>query len=201
MAKATDPGTIVAYAMNGQPIPAPHGVPAPPGRARLGGRLRHQVAQQDHAGHRPSTTASGSPPAIATRPSGWRPAPPWTPKDMAPLTGLVVKSLITRPLDGAVVDARQGRPSPASPGPARIDIARVDVSTDAGATWQPAQLAGQAEKFAWRRFEFTFDGDQAGHAHRAVARHRRAMAARSRWCRSGIRRAICGTRRIRCASR
>ena len=38
-----------------------------------------------------------------------------------------------------------------------IDIARVDVSTDAGATWQPARLTGQAEKFAWRRFEFAYD--------------------------------------------
>ena len=74
---------------------------------------------------------------------------------MAPLTGLVVKSLITRPLDGAVVPP--GKVEVAGFAWAgEIDIARVDVSVDAGATWQPAQLTGQAEKFAWRRFEFTF---------------------------------------------
>jgi hypothetical protein len=36
------------------------------------------------------------------------------------------------------------------------DIAKVDVSTDNGATWQPAKLVGTAVKYAWRRFEFTF---------------------------------------------
>jgi hypothetical protein len=73
-------------------------------------------------------------------------------KDMAPLTGLVVKSLITRPIDGAVVP------------PGKIDvagfawageaaIAKVDVSSDNGATWQPARLTGDNAKYTWRRFE------------------------------------------------
>ena len=77
-------------------------------------------------------------------------------KDMAPLVGLVVKSLITTPLDGAVV----------APGQVAVAgfawagetaIAKVDVSIDGGATWQPARLTGQAVKYAWRRFEFAFD--------------------------------------------
>ena len=35
-------------------------------------------------------------------------------------------------------------------------IAKVDVSVDNGATWQPARLVGAAVPYAWRRFEFTF---------------------------------------------
>ena len=73
-------------------------------------------------------------------------------KDMAPLTGLAVKSLITRPLDGA------------THAPGKIDVAgfawagendipRVDVSADSGATWQPAPLTGEHARYTWRRFE------------------------------------------------
>jgi sulfite oxidase len=77
------------------------------------------------------------------------------PKDMAPLTGLAVKSLITQPLEGA------------TRAPGRIDvggfawagehdIAGVDVSIDQGATWQPAQLTGDSARYTWRRFAFSF---------------------------------------------
>ena len=77
-------------------------------------------------------------------------------KDTAPLTGLVVKSLITAPLDGAVV--ARGRVTIAGFAWAgETDIATVDISTDSGATWQPARLVGSAVKYAWRRFEFAFD--------------------------------------------
>jgi mono/diheme cytochrome c family protein len=78
-------------------------------------------------------------------------------KDMAPLSGLVVKSLITRPLEGAVL----------APGRVAIagfawageqDITRVDVSPDGGATWQAARLVGPRIRFAWRRFEHAFEG-------------------------------------------
>ena len=73
-------------------------------------------------------------------------------RDQAPLAGLAVKSLITRPLEGTVV----------TPGPVAIAgfawagesrIARVEVSIDAGASWTPATLVGPVHKYAWRRFE------------------------------------------------
>jgi hypothetical protein len=77
-------------------------------------------------------------------------------KDMRPLTGLVVKSLITKPLEGATLPA--GKVDVAGFAWAgETDIARVDVSVDNGATWQPARLVGERAKYAWRRFEFTFN--------------------------------------------
>ena len=155
LAKATDPGTIVAYAMNGQPIPAAHGaplrlvVPGWEGAYAIKWLNKMTLATAEHDGFWVATGYRYPTKRVA-------PGAAVDPKDLAPLTGLVVKSLITQPLDGAVVPP--GRVTVAGFAWAgEIDIARVDVSTDAGATWQPARLTGQAEKFAWRRFEFAYD--------------------------------------------
>jgi mono/diheme cytochrome c family protein len=73
-------------------------------------------------------------------------------RDTAPLIGLVVKSLMTRPLDGAVI--APGRVTIAGFAWAgEADIARVEISTDGGASWTPARLTGPQLKYTWRRFE------------------------------------------------
>ena len=151
-AKAIDADTIVAYEMDGQPIPLLHGAPL---RAIIPGwegaysvkwlqRLTIAAKESDSfwvagAYRYPKNRVMPG----ATVPAG----------DQAPLMGLAVKSLITRPLEGTVI--RQG--------PVRIEgfawagesrITRVDVSTDGGASWSAARLTGPVHKFAWRRFEF-----------------------------------------------
>jgi DMSO/TMAO reductase YedYZ molybdopterin-dependent catalytic subunit len=153
--KAMHPDTIVALEMNGQPIHPLHGfplraiVPGWEGAYSIKWLTHLRVADRESDSFWVATayrypTRRGAPGAAVD------------PRDMAPLTGLVVKSLITRPLDGATV------------GPGKIDVAgfawagetdvsRVDVSTDHGATWQPARLVGEQARYAWRRFEFTFE--------------------------------------------
>jgi hypothetical protein len=155
IAKAMDPGTILAYAMNGQPIPAVHGfplrlvVPGWEGAYAIKWLNKITVATTEHDGFWVATGYRYPTKRVA-------PGAAVDAKDLAPLTGLAVKSLITRPLDGAVVPP--GRVTVAGFAWAgEIDITRVDVSVDAGASWQAAQLTGKPEKFAWRRFEFAFD--------------------------------------------
>lgn len=159
MPKAMHPDTIVAWAMNDQPIPAVHGaplrliVPGWEGAYAIKWLNTITVANKEHDGFWVATgyrypTKRVSPGAAVDA------------KDMAPLTGLVVKSLITRPLDGAVIPA--GKVTVAGFAWAgETDIARVDVSTDNGATWQPARLVGASVKYAWRRFEYIFDVSKA----------------------------------------
>ena len=151
-AKAIDADTIVAYAMDGQPIPLLHGAPL---RAIIPGwegaySVKWLQGLTIAAKESDSFWVAGAYryPKSRVMPGATVPA-----GDQAPLTGLAVKSLITRPLDGAVVP----------PGPVRIEgfawagesrITRVDVSTDGGASWSAARLTGPVHKFAWRRFEF-----------------------------------------------
>ncbi|MGE0361517.1 MAG: sulfite oxidase [Vicinamibacterales bacterium] len=154
MPKALDQGTVVAYAMNGQPIPAAHGFPlrlvVPGWEGAYAIKWLNQItlATAEHDGFWVATGYRYPTKRVA-------PGAAVDARDLAPLTGLVVKSLITRPLDGAVV--APGKVTVAGFAWAgEIDIARVEVSTDAGATWQAAALTGKSERFAWRRFEYSF---------------------------------------------
>ena len=152
--KAMHPDTLLAFDMNGAPMPPLHGFPL---RAVVPGWegaysvkwLQHiQVLDHEHDGFFVKT---------AYRYPTKRVPPGATvdPKDMAPLTGLVVKSIITSPAERASIKA----------GPVRItgfawagenDIAKVDVSNDNGATWYPAELGPDRARYTWRKFTYEF---------------------------------------------
>ena len=153
--KAMHPDTLVAYEMNGQPIPTLHGfpirviVPGWEGAYSVKWLTHLNVSDRESDNFWVATGYRYPTKRVA-------PGAAVDPKDMAPLTGLVVKSLITRPTDATTVNAGKidvGGFAWAG----ETDIARVDVSTDHGATWQPARLVGEQAKYAWRRFEFGFD--------------------------------------------
>ena len=96
MAKAMHADTIIAYDMNGQPIPLPHGVPV---RAIIPGWEGAYSVKWLTALTVIDKEFDGFWVASGYRYPTKRVAPGAAvdPKDMAPLTGLVVKSLITRP--------------------------------------------------------------------------------------------------------
>ena len=146
-----DADTIVAYEMDGRPIPPLHGaplrviVPGWEGAYSVKWLQRLTVAAKEHDGF---WVAS----AYRYPKSRVMPGATVAAGDQAPLMGLAVKSLITRPFEAAVV----------VPGPVEIAgfawagesrITRVDVSIDGGASWNwPARLTGPVHKYAWRRF-------------------------------------------------
>jgi DMSO/TMAO reductase YedYZ molybdopterin-dependent catalytic subunit len=140
--------------MNGQPLPQVHGfplraiVPGWEGAYWMKWLTSLRVVDREFDGFWVATAYRYPTKRVA-------PGAAVSPGDMAPLTGLAVKSLITRPLDG----------STHAPGAIDVagfawageqDITRVDVSTDEGATWRPARLTGEQARFTWRRFAFTF---------------------------------------------
>src|SRR5687767_7114264 len=155
MAKAMHPDTVIAYEMNGQPIPLVHGaplraiVPGWEGAYSIKWLTALNVIAKDSdsfwvtTGYRYPTRRVAPGAAVDA-------------KDMAPLTGLIVKSLITTPADGAsqaVGKIVVGGFAWAG----EDDIKAVDISLDNGATWRPARLTGEQARYAWRRFEFEFN--------------------------------------------
>jgi sulfite oxidase len=150
-AKATAGETLLAWAMNGEPLPIVHGAPV---RLVVGGYIGarsvkwlERITAQDE----PSDSffqaqsyrllpAEADPDAIA-------------PGEGVALGAVAVNADILSPDDGATV----------TPGPLRISgyalagddrtVARVDVSSDAGTTWRQAELGEQESPWTWRLWE------------------------------------------------
>lgn len=160
LAKALDPDTILAYEMNGQPLPVANGFPL---RAIVPGWeaaysikwLTHlEVRDREHDGFWVQTAYRYPTMRVA-------PGAAVDPKNMAPLAGLAVKSIITAPLEGAVV----------SPGDVSItglawageaSVTRVEVSVDNGSTWTDAMLGADQARYAWRQFRHVWRADRQG---------------------------------------
>jgi sulfite oxidase len=150
LAKALGGEVLLAWAMNGQPLPPVHGGPVRvivPGYigARSVKWVERITLQEQPSDNYFQATAYRLLPADADPAAAG-------PGDGLPLGAVAVNSAILRPADGAVLPA----------GPAQIagyafagddrGIARVDVSTDSGQTWQQAGLGPDAGPWAWRQW-------------------------------------------------
>ncbi len=143
--KAMD-STILAYEMNGEPLPLEHGFPL---RAvALGWTGANCVKWLS------KITILDKPVAGFFMDKVYRVFQ----KDQDPATGVVVtaiplKSIITAPENGAVLSGGDVVVRGAAYA-GDADIAKVEVSTDDGGTWQVAGFIGPRERYAWRRFEY-----------------------------------------------
>ena len=158
--KAMHADTLLAYQMNGEALPVSHGfplraiVPGWEGAYSVKWLTDVHVAAREHEG--------------AFVQGGYRyPKRPVTPgavvaaADTAPLTGLIVKSLITTPAaDAGVQPGRVRIAGFAWSGEDEID--RVDISTDHGRTWTAARLGRDRAPYAWRQFEFEWNAAEPG---------------------------------------
>ena len=160
LAKALDPDTILAYQMNGAPLPQLHGfplravIPGWEGAYAVKWLNQIHVADREHDGFFVKTAYRFPNKRIA-------PGAAVDPKDMIPLTGLIVKTLINTPLEGAKL----------APGNIRVggfawagesSITRVDLSIDNGSTWVSARLGKERERYAWQSFEHQFEITKPG---------------------------------------
>lgn len=152
LAKAISPETLIAYAMNGEPLPLLHGAPlrvvAPgyPGSAWQKWLNRIWVRDREHDGEKMTGTdyrLPRHPVAPGQRPN---------PSDFAVIVDMPVKSMITFPAANAVLKSSGETEIRGFAWSGHTPVASVEVSVDGGASWQPASLEPAKEKFAWRRF-------------------------------------------------
>jgi DMSO/TMAO reductase YedYZ molybdopterin-dependent catalytic subunit len=73
---------------------------------------------------------------------------------VTPITSMLVKSSISRPFADEVVAKGRTYAVTGAAWAGESDIAKVELSTDGGGTWQPAKLLGEAVPFAWRLWSF-----------------------------------------------
>ena len=153
--------TILAYEMNGEALPKLHGAPV---RAVVSGwegayavKWLNQITVSDKESESFWVKTGYRFPTKRVAPGAAVDA-----KDMAPVTGLVVKSLISAPNDGATVKAGSAVKVSGFAWAGEANITKVDISLDNGQTWQAAKLGKEQAKFTWRQFEFEWKPTDAG---------------------------------------
>ena len=148
--KALAPETLIAFEMNGQPLPYLHGGPlrivAPgfPGSAWQKWLARIWVRDREHDGAKMRGTEYRMP-TVPVAPGG-----PIDESKFAVITDMPVKSLITWPAENfsAAAGEIEVRGFAWS---GHVPLASVAVSTD-GSSWLAAELEPETHRFAWRRF-------------------------------------------------
>ena len=162
IAKALAPETMLAFGLNGAPLPPIHGGPlrivAPgyPGAASQKWLTRIEMRDREHDGERMGGLHYRMPRV---------PIKPGDPIDESlfdVMTDMPVASIITSPRDGFT--ARLGDPlmlrGHAWSG--HVPVAKVEVSTDGGRSWRDAVLGPLPDRFAWRRVLLTLPAPQPG---------------------------------------
>lgn len=158
--KAMHPDTILAYEMNGRPLPLLHGAPL---RVITPGWMADScikwltevtVQAEEAKGYYMQTAYR-----VPTKPVD--PGSTTNGQTMIPVEAMIVKSLIAVPTEGETVKA----------GPVTIQgvawsgeskVVRVDVSTDGGRTWDATRFVGEDHPYAWRQWQFVWKPKTAG---------------------------------------
>ena len=160
--KALAPETLLAFALNGEPLPALHGGPlrlvAPgyPGASFQKWLARIEVRDCEHDGERMRDGHYRMPRAPL------RYGEPFDATQFEIITDMPVKSLITAPREGFSATANAPLHIRGHAWSGQTPVEKVELSFDGGRSWRGAGLAPARDRFAWRRFEFTLGDRPAG---------------------------------------
>jgi DMSO/TMAO reductase YedYZ molybdopterin-dependent catalytic subunit len=146
--------TLLAYEMNGEPLPLKHGFPL---RALALGWTgancvkwlkRIVVLDRPYAGFFMDNVyrvfQKGQDPGTGEV-----------------VTGIKLKSIITQPVSGETLPAGTVVVLGAAYA-GETEVAGVEVTLDGGASWNPAEFIGPHEPFAWRQWQYLWRADAKG---------------------------------------
>lgn len=146
--------TLLAYEMNGEPLPLKHGFPLRglalgwTGANCIKWLCKITVMERPYEGFYMDKVyriyGKGE-----------------DPKSGAVVTGMKLKSIVTQPLDGETLPL----------GPVIVlgaayagegEVKAVEVSMDGGKTWAEAEFLGPYERFTWRQWQYVWESKEAG---------------------------------------
>jgi DMSO/TMAO reductase YedYZ molybdopterin-dependent catalytic subunit len=175
--RALDENTLIAFEMNGHPLPHWNGAPA-----RLvvpGWTATYWVKHLTEIRIEPVAFDGFWMKSAYRIPTGAFPGARFASQETpetTPITEILVNSLVTSHVSGEQLARSR---------PARLEgwawdggsgISAVDVSIDAGNTWRPARLGEDLGRFAWRGFSVSLDTSRPGRIQLLVRATSRAGA-------------------------
>ena len=152
MAKALEDETLLAWAMNGQDIPMMHGHPL---RLVIGGwpastsgkwLSRISIRNIVHDGEKMGSD-SYRVPAYPVEPGAKVPD-----EDMKIIESMPVKSVITYPRSGAILETGQNLALRGHAWAGDLAVKEMTVSMDYGSTWQKCDLKAPKNRLAWQHW-------------------------------------------------
>jgi len=158
--KAIDVDTLIATKMNGAPLTKHHGFPA---RALVPGWIgaasckwitEIKLLDKPFEGNFMS-------PGYRLPNQPMKPGDTVKPEDTHSVTALDVKSVIATPANDAILKSKSVTVTGAA-WAGEAEISKVEISTDAGVTWQPATLGTDREKYAWRIWSYRWKPAKPG---------------------------------------
>lgn len=183
--KALDSETLIATHMNDSPLTKHHGFPA---RALVPGWIgaasckwltEIKVLDSEFVGNFMS-------PGYRFPNQPVKPGDSVKPEDTHVVTGLNVKSVISGPLDGSALKAGKLTVHGAA-WAGEAEIAKVEVSTDGGKSWNVAALGGDQSHYAWRLWSLAWNAKRGDYViqSRATDSQGRVQPAEGIWNPSG----------------
>jgi len=158
--KAIDVDTLIATKMNGAPLTKHHGFPA---RALVPGWIgaasckwitEIKLLDKPFEGNFMS-------PGYRLPNQPVKPGDTVKPEDTHSVTALDVKSVIATPANDAILKSKSVTVTGAA-WAGEAEISKVEISTDAGVTWQPATLGTDRAKYAWRIWSYRWKPAKPG---------------------------------------
>ncbi len=155
ISKARDGNVLLVYKMNGADLSPAHGfpvraiVPGWYGMASVKWISRIVVTDKPFDGFFQSLQYSHW-----ERPNGV--------PTLKPITEMHVKTSIVAPMLDETIPANAAYKVRGLAWAGESSIAQVEISTDAGRTWNKAELTGPAVRYAWRLFEYNWQAPKPG---------------------------------------
>lgn len=150
--KAMMEETLVAYEMNGDPIPIAHGAPlrlvAGGWPASASGKWINRLVVRNKVHDGPKM--GGQSYRVPCEPVA--PGSKVKDEDMCIIASMPVKSLITYPKTGATLKPGQSLEIRGHAWAGELEVAKVACSINFGATWQACQLQKPANRLAWQHW-------------------------------------------------
>ncbi len=161
--KALENETLIAFELNGGPIPVLHGQPlrlvAGGWPASASGKWLHRISVRDRVHDGPKMEApSYCVPKYPVEPGAKVPH-----EDFKIIESMPVKSLITYPKSGAMIKEGEKLEIRGHAWAGDLEVAKVEYSIDFGATWHKCSLNPPPNRLAWQRFKATVDFPQKGY--------------------------------------
>lgn len=149
--KATAGEVLLAWSMNGEPLPSVHGSPLRAVVPGYTGARSVKWLERITARSEPSDNHFQAKTYLLLPPEADPENPP--PGEGVPLGAVAVNADFVAPDDGATVPAGALRVSGYALAGDDRRIVRVDVSTDGGVSWRQADLLDQQSPWSWRLWE------------------------------------------------